>query len=293
MNELLQYFILLPFVGFVVSLVLPERHEAVISKWAFGTVVLQLVGLTTFIVVWLLKGFFPLNLNEITLLKTANYEFFVDFYFDKVTAVYLFIGTLLTGMITTYSRYYLHREKGYKRFFNTVLFFFFGYNLAILSGNFETLFIGWEIIGISSFLLIGFYRERYLPVRNAFKVYSVYRIGDVGLILAMWASHHLFHENITFMKLANADLVSEHLQSHTFIGAFIALCLACAAAAKSAQVPFSTWLPRAMEGPTPSSAIFYGSLSVHLGVFLMLRTFPFWEHQTSMRIAIGFMGLVS
>ena len=124
MNELLQYFILLPFVGFVVSLVLPERHEAVISKWAFGTVVLQLVGLTTFIVVWLLKGFFPLNLNEITLLKTANYEFFVDFYFDKVTAVYLFMGALLTGMITTYSRYYLHREKGYKRFFNTVLFSF-------------------------------------------------------------------------------------------------------------------------------------------------------------------------
>lgn len=293
MNELLQYFILLPFVGFVVSLFLPERHEAVISKWAFGTVVLQLLGLTTFIVLWFLKGYSPLNLNEITLLKTANYEFFVDFYFDKVTAVYLFIGTLLTGMITTYSRYYLHREKGYKRFFNTVLFFFFGYNLAILSGNFETLFIGWEIIGISSFLLIGFYRERYLPVRNAFKVYSVYRIGDVGLILAMWASHHLFHENITFMKLANADLVSEHLQSHTFIGAFIALCLACAAAAKSAQVPFSTWLPRAMEGPTPSSAIFYGSLSVHLGVFLMLRTFPFWEHQTSMRIAIGLMGLVT
>lgn len=293
MNELLQYFILLPLVGFVVSLVLPERREATISNWAFGTVVLQLIGLSVFLVAWILAGHSTLNLNEITLLKTAHYEFFVDFYFDKITAVYLFIGTLLTGMITTYSRYYLHREKGYKRFFNTVLFFFFGYNLAILSGNFETLFIGWEIIGISSFLLIGFYRERYLPVRNAFKVYSVYRIGDVGLILAMWASHHLFHENITFMKLANADLVSEHLQSHTFIGAFIALCLACAAAAKSAQVPFSTWLPRAMEGPTPSSAIFYGSLSVHLGVFLMLRTFPFWEHQTSMRIAIGLMGLVT
>ncbi|WP_392388792.1 hypothetical protein [Flavobacterium piscinae] len=81
----------------------------------------------------------------------------------------MFIGALLTSMITTYSRYYLHREKGYKRFFNTVLFFFFGYNLAILSGNFETLFIGWEIIGISSFLLIAFYRERYLPVKMRLK----------------------------------------------------------------------------------------------------------------------------
>lgn len=293
MNELLQYFILLPFLGFIISLFLPESKEKAISWTAFGTVFLQLVGLVAFIIFWIIDGAKDLNLLELSILKTAHYEFFIDFYFDQISAVYLFIGALLTSMITTYSRYYLHREKGYKRFFNTVLFFFFGYNLAILSGNFETLFIGWEIIGISSFLLIAFYRERYLPVKNAFKVFSIYRIGDVGLLLAMWASHHLFHENITFMKLNNYELVNEHLQNHSIIGIFIALCLACAAAAKSAQIPFSSWLPRAMEGPTPSSAIFYGSLSVHLGVFLMLRTFPFWEHQTTIRIAIGLMGLTT
>ncbi|RTL10728.1 MAG: hypothetical protein EKK56_09565, partial [Flavobacteriaceae bacterium] len=272
---------------------LPESKEKAISWTAFGAVFLQLVGLVVFIIFWIIDGAKDLNLVELSILKTDHYEFFIDFYFDQISAVYLFIGALLTSMITTYSRYYLHREKGYKRFFNTVLFFFFGYNLAILSGNFETLFIGWEIIGISSFLLIAFYRERYLPVKNAFKVFSIYRIGDVGLLLAMWASHHLFHENITFMKLNNYELVNEHLQNHSIIGIFIALCLACAAAAKSAQIPFSSWLPRAMEGPTPSSAIFYGSLSVHLGVFLMLRTFPFWEHQTTMRFAIGLMGLTT
>lgn len=293
MNELLQYFILLPFLGFIISLFLPESKEKAISWTAFGMVFLQLVGLVAFIILWIIDGAKDLNLVELSVLKTEHYEFFIDFYFDQISAVYLFIGALLTSMITTYSRYYLHREKGYKRFFNTVLFFFFGYNLAILSGNFETLFIGWEIIGISSFLLIAFYRERYLPVKNAFKVFSIYRIGDVGLLLAMWASHHLFHENITFMKLNNYELVNEHLQNHSIIGIFIALCLACAAAAKSAQIPFSSWLPRAMEGPTPSSAIFYGSLSVHLGVFLMLRTFPFWEHQTTMRFAIGLMGLTT
>ena len=293
MEHILQYFLLVPFLGFVVSIFLPEKNEKLISGIAFGTVFIQFLGLVLFIGFWIFNGSEDLNLKEITLLKTEHYEFFIDFYFDKIGAVYLFVGALLTSMITTYSRYYLHREKGYKRFFNTVLFFFFGYNLAILAGNFETLFIGWEIIGISSFLLIAFYRERYLPVKNAFKVFSIYRIGDVGLLLTMWASHHLFHENITFMKLNNYELVNEHLQSHSFIGVFIALCLACAAAAKSAQIPFSSWLPRAMEGPTPSSAIFYGSLSVHLGVFLMLRTYPFWEHQTTMRIAIGLMGFTT
>ena len=291
MNSFLQFFLLLPFFGFVISLLMPSDKEVYISRTAFVTVLLQLIAIIVFTFFWISNGTPNLDLKEISVLRTVGYEFFIDFYFDKITVVYLLLGALLTFMITTYSRYYLHREEGYKRFFSTVLFFFFGYNLAILSGNFETLFVGWEIIGISSFLLIAFYRDRNLPVKNAYKVFSVYRIGDVGIILAMWASHHLWHENITFMRLNNFELVHEHLQNHTFIGVFISLGIVVAAAAKSAQLPFSSWLPRAMEGPTPSSAIFYGSLSVHLGLFLMLRTFPFWEHQISVRIGVVLMGV--
>ena len=187
----------------------------------------------------------------------------------------------------------MHRESGYKRFFSTILFFYLGYNFTILSGNFETLFIGWEVLGISSFLLIAFYRTRYLPVKNALKVFTIYRIGDVGILLAMWMSHHLWHENVTFIKLANFDLVHDQLLNHSNIGVFISLMILIAAAAKSAQLPFSAWLPRAMEGPTPSSAIFYGSLSVHIGAFLLMRTFPFWEHQELIRWLIAILGLFS
>nr|MBX2843252.1 hypothetical protein [Flammeovirgaceae bacterium] len=129
------------------------------------------------------------------------------------------------------------------------------------------------------------------PVKNAIKVFTIYRIGDVGILLAMWMSHHLWHENITFQKLANYELVHEVLLSHNAIGIFISLMILVAAAAKSAQLPFSAWLPRAMEGPTPSSAIFYGSLSVHIGAFLLMRTYPFWEHQFYVRLLIGCLGL--
>lgn len=263
------------------------------SRVAFGTVGLHMFSFQAFVVYWLWSGHPTLNLKEIVLLKTDGYEFFVDFYFDKITATYLFVGATLTFLVTVYSRYYLHREAGYKRFFNTILLFYLGYNITIFSGNLETLFIGWEVLGISSFLLIAFYRDRYLPVKNAVKVFSIYRVGDVGLILAMWMTHHLFHENITFLKLNNYELVHEHLQVHSWIGIFISLMILLSAAAKSAQLPFSTWLPRAMEGPTPSSAIFYGSLSVHIGVFILLRTFPFWEHQLSVRILIGVVGLLT
>ena len=291
MNLLLQFFILIPIAGFIINLIIPSNNEGLLSKSAFFTVGLQLVCFILFTGYWIFLGHPVLNLKDIVLYKSNHHEFYIDFYFDKITVVYGLVGALLTFLVTIYSRYYLHRESGYKRFFNSILFFYLGYNLVIFSGNLETLFIGWEILGISSFLLIAFYRDRYLPVKNAVKVFSIYRIGDVGLIIAMWLCHDLWHENITFSKLNNYELVHEHLQNHTWVGIFISIMILVSAAAKSAQLPFSSWLPRAMEGPTPSSAIFYGSLSVHLGVFILLRTMPFWEHQLSVRIIIGLLGL--
>lgn len=293
METILQFFVLLPLLAFVVSLLLSPRQEKWISRVAFTSAGINAMASTLFTVAWLMKGAAPLNLKDFVVFQTHNYVFLIDFYFDRVAAVYLVVGSILVFLVTLYSRYYLHREEGYKRFFNTVLFFYLGYSIVVLSGNLETLFLGWELLGISSFLLIAFYRERYLPVKNAVKVFSIYRIADVGIILAMWLSHHLWHSNITFDQFNNTGLVDATVNSHAFVGVFISMMILMSAATKSAQFPFSSWLPRAMEGPTPSSAIFYGSLSVHIGVFLLLRTFPFWEHQMGVRILIGLLGLVS
>jgi len=293
MNQLIHTLLLIPFCGFFISLLLPKKNENLISRIAFFTLLFQLILSAVLVFFWATDGFHNLNIKDVSLYASTEYNFFLDFYFDKITAVYLIVGALLTFMVTIYSRYYLHREKDYKRFFSIILFFYAGYNLVIFSGNFETMFIGWEILGLSSFLLIAFYRDRYLPVKNAVKVFSIYRIADIGMILAMWLSHHLWHENITFSTMENDVLVQQHLSEHSMVGVFISLMILISAAAKSAQLPFSYWLPRAMEGPTPSSAIFYGSLSVHIGVFLLLRTFPFWEHQLSVRILIGLLGVVT
>jgi NADH:ubiquinone oxidoreductase subunit 5 (subunit L)/multisubunit Na+/H+ antiporter MnhA subunit len=289
----LSIFILIPATGLILSILCPPQKEGLISKIAFLTVGAEMISFIAYITAWLAEGHPRINSPDWVIISTTSYRFFVDFTFDKISAVYLFVGSVIIFLVTIYSRYYLHREPGYKRYFNTILFFYLGYNIVVLSGNMETLFIGWEILGISSFLLIAFYRYRYLPVRNAVKVFSIYRLGDVGIILAMWANHHLWHQNITFSKLTMVELVDSHLQHHSNIGLFISLMVLVTAAAKSAQFPFSSWLPRAMEGPTPSSAIFYGSLSVHIGVFLLLRTYPFWEHQLIIKILIGVTGLIT
>jgi NADH-quinone oxidoreductase subunit L len=293
MELLLHIALLIPVVGFLVSLLLPRANEKWISWNAFATFGLHLLSLTILVGLWLLKGRETINIKDLVLVKASGYEFYIDFLFDGITVVFAFVGAFLTFLVAIYSRVYLHRENGYKRFYNTIHMFFIGYALIIFSGNMETLFTGWEILGMSSFMLIAFYRHRYLPVRNAVKVFSIYRLGDVGLILAMWLSHDLWHENITFIKLNSEAIVSHHLEGHTYLGVAISLFILLAALVKSAQLPFSSWLPRAMEGPTPSSAIFYGSLSVHLGVFLLMRTYPFWEHQLSVRILIGAIGMAT
>jgi NADH-quinone oxidoreductase subunit L len=285
--------ILIPVIGFMISVILPPKREALISHFASGTLIIQGLAFLGLLASWIINGFPKIDLKEIVLFEVTDYEFFIDFTFDKITAVYAAVGVVLAFLITVYSRAYLHREPGYKRFYNSIMFFYLGYTIVIFSGNMETLFAGWEMLGVSSFLLIAFYRDRYLPVKNAVKVFSIYRVGDVGLLLAMWLSHHLWHANITFERLNNFEIVHHQLQSHTLIGVFISLMLLVSAAAKSAQLPFSSWVPRAMEGPTPSTAIFYGALSVHIGVFLLLRTYHFWEHQLSVRILIGVLGLAT
>jgi NADH:ubiquinone oxidoreductase subunit 5 (subunit L)/multisubunit Na+/H+ antiporter MnhA subunit len=293
MPQILQIFILLPLLGFVISIFLPAKKERLLSYTAISMGTMQLFGVLAFCVYWILKGFPILDIRHFTIFQARDIEIFIDLYFDKATAVYALVGSFLFLLVLMFSRYYMHRDPGFKRFFSTTLLFFVAYNIVIFSGNFETLFLGWEILGICSFLLIGFYRDRYLPVKNSLKVISVYRLGDICLILTMWMSHQLWHENITFFKLNDVSSVHEHLLEHNWYGIFICLMIVMAAATKSAQLPFSSWLPRAMEGPTSSSAVFYGSLSVHLGVFLLLRTYPYWESLTSVKVLIVSLGLIT
>lgn len=293
MEQLLKLYICIPLFAFFISLLMTKKRETIISIVTISALGMHLLTTIAFIAFWIFKGFPTLNIKELTLFNSGNIDIFINFYFDRITAVFALFGSLLAFLVAIFSRYYLHRDEGFKRYFSTILLFFLGYNLVVYSGNFETLFIGWEILGVCSFILIAFYRDRYLPVKNSLKVVSFYRLGDICLILAMWMSHHLWFENITFVKLNDLQLVADHLREHNWYGFFIALMIVIAAAVKSAQFPFSSWLPRAMEGPTSSSAIFYGSLSVHLGVFLLLRTYPYWESILSVKIIIIAIGIAT
>jgi NADH-quinone oxidoreductase subunit L len=291
MSQLLQFFIWLPFIGFILTVFLSRKNEKIISAISIGITGFYILAIIVFSLFWLFNSSPTLDIKHIVLFKSGNIEIFIDFFFDKISAVFALVGAIISFVVAVFSRTYLHRDEGFKRFFSIFLLFVMSYNLVVFAGNFETLFIGWEILGICSFLLIALYRDRYLPVRNSLKVITIYRVGDICLMLAMWMGHHLWHQNITFLQLQDPAIVGQHLLEHGNYAFFIALMLVIASAAKSAQLPFSAWLPRAMEGPTSSSALFYGSLSVHLGVFILLRTSPYWEGFLSIKIFIGLIGI--
>jgi NAD(P)H-quinone oxidoreductase subunit 5 len=183
---------------------------------------------------------------------------------DWLSLPFLVLILLLCGVTGIFAHRYLHKEPGYNRFFFLFSLFIVGMEFAALAGSMETLVAAWELLGLSSALLIAFFHDRPEPLRNALRVWTIYRIGDLGLIFAACLAHHW-----TGTGAFSTVFASGHVS--------LALLILLAAMGKSALLPFSTWLPRAMEGPTPSSAIFYGALSVHLGAFLLLRSAPLWE----------------
>lgn len=291
--EIIVYILfLLPIITFLGSLLFKNHQEHILSRLATGMSVVQLLGFLSLALLFITKGIATKGVHFLTAYDRNEFRFGVDFFIDKLSLTYGVVAFFILAIIAKVSKTYMHRESGYKRFYNHLLLFSIGLNLVCLSGNFETFFLGWEIVGIASFLLISFYRDRYLPVRNAMKVLSFYRMGDVALIAGVWFIHHMMHTNIMFADL-NSDKFVLALGAHPNYVWSIGLLFLFAAAVKSAQFPFSSWLPRAMEGPTVSSAIFYGSLSVHLGVFLLIRTMPIWQAVDSFRYVLAALGLIS
>jgi NADH-quinone oxidoreductase subunit L len=249
----------------------PERATAGLVAATFTTALLCAVALTLGMAGLGVQQF---DLSLGTWFEVGDYGFELDLLVDRLTAPFMVLTTALLGLVGRFSFRYLHREPGFTRFFFLLLMFAVGMLLLTMAGSIDVLFAGWELVGITSALLIGFFQERRGPVDNALWTFAVYRVCDVGLLAAAILLHHGAHTGLFGVAFApNAWPAGEaHLEGD--VATILALLLVFAALGKSAQVPFSGWLPRAMEGPTPSSAIFYGALSIHAGAYLLLRAGP-------------------
>lgn len=213
---------------------------------------------------------------------TATHGYSFDLRIDALSLGFAALAAAAAGVDAAFSYRYLHREPGYNRYFVLFAVFVLGIMLIALAGSIEVLFTGWELLGLSSALLVGFFHERRAPVQNALRVFAVYRVSDAAMLAAAVLMHHWAGSGSLSLVFASTDSAAASGLGPTQASVIAGLLL-LAVVGKSALLPLSGWLPRAMEGPTSSSAVFYGSLSIHAGCFLLLRAEPLLEHTPVIR----------
>jgi NADH-quinone oxidoreductase subunit L len=205
---------------------------------------------------------------------------------DPLSVFMILIVSGVSALIHLYSVTYLFKDKGFRRYFSYLNYFVFSMLLLVLAGNFVLLIVGWAFVGAASYMLISFWYRRTTATRAGIKAFVINVVGDVGLVLGTF---FLFKHTGTvgFLKTFHEVRHVFAYDSPDLVAA--CLLLGLGAFAKSAQVPLHTWLPDAMEGPTPVSALIHAATMVTAGVYLIARMHPLYEHAPSAAdvLAIG------
>ena len=241
----------------------------------------------------------PINVTLYTWLTSGNLDIHIGISIDRLTAVMLILVTTVSTLVHIYTIGYMHGEPGYARFFAYIALFTFSMLMLVMADNLLQLFVFWEAVGLCSYLLIGHWYERPSACAAATKAFLVNRVGDFGFILG------LFLVWVTFGSLDYVTIFAhaQELASNTtnLLGPFggtwnvsvmtmICLLLFTGAVGKSAQVPLHVWLPDAMEGPTPVSALLHAGV-VNVGGFVMIRLSPLMAHASVAQDILLYVGL--
>ncbi|MBN8418527.1 MAG: oxidoreductase [Verrucomicrobia bacterium] len=222
----------------------------------------------------------------------GHYGYPLPLLIDRLSLPLVGMTVVLAGIVGSFSIRYLHRDPGFYRFFLLLHLFTFGALLIFIAESLDLLIVGWETVAITSVLLVGFFQYRPEPVRNALWVFASYRVADLFLLLAIFLAHHWF-DTTSWTGMLSGEWPSCQSQLHGTQGTIVAALLVIAAGGKSSQGPFCGWLPRAMEGPTPSSAVFYGAISIHAGAYLLLRIEPLIHQSWGSRSLVIIIGLAT
>src|SRR5665213_3021995 len=289
--ETLIWFIpLLPFAGFLINGTLGRKlPRAVVSAVALIATALP-AGLVAWLWSTMLAAGTPdaISVNSGAWISIPGFR--VDFALsvDHLTLIMLAVVTGVGFLIHLYSVGYMAHEEGYWRFFAYLNLFMFFMSVLVLSANFLLLFVGWEGVGLASYLLIGFYFKKTSAANAGRKAFVVNRIGDFGFLLAMFLLIAHFG-SLDFNTIFAA--VGQHSEWHAvrFLTA-ICLLLVLGAAGKSAQIPLYIWLPDAMEGPTPVSALIHAATMVTAGIYMVARCHTLFDRSPAALAVVACIG---
>ncbi len=283
---------ILPFAGFLINGIFGRRFsKSMVNVFAIGSVVAAFA--------WALKALLglgdlntPYTEHYFTWIQSGTFSVGCDFTIDRLTAVMLMIVTGIGSLIHIYSIGYMAHEHGprfggYYRFFAYLNLFMFFMLTLVLASNYLLLFVGWEGVGLCSYLLIGFYFDKQFATNAGNKAFIVNRIGDFGFSLAMF---YIFKQ---FGSLDFATVFHQTAGVPASTMNLIGLLLLVGACGKSAQIPLYTWLPDAMAGPTPVSALIHAATMVTAGVYMCSRSWAIYVHAPDAMNVIAIIGIAT
>jgi len=280
----------LPLLAFVIQMFfgnrLPRRGDFVSISAVLLTLALA-IALLAMVLVFREPGFHSQSLFH--WIDIGTFQVSLGVYLDNLSVIMLFVVALISSLVHIYSVGYMQGDPAYARYFGFLSLFTFSMNGIVLSAGFFSIFIFWELVGLSSYLLIGFWYQKDSAANAGKKAFLVNRIGDVGMLIGImlfWSAVHSFNFETIFGAVEGGSLAGTTL---TIAG----LLVFCGAIGKSAQFPLHVWLPDAMEGPTPVSALIHAATMVAAGVYMTLRVFPLLTAEAQMVIAYigGFTAL--
>ena len=285
MDVLAPLVLVLPLAGFLINALFGRLLPRRIAGWV-GAGSVGLAFVVSLIILVQVIGGQRLDQTYWTWWQTADFNVPFNLYVDPVSTLMILVITGVGFMIHVYSIGYMAEDPGFSRFFAYMNLFVLSMLLLVLSGNFVWLIIGWAGVGLSSYLLIGFWYQRASAVLAARKAFVMNTIGDVGMVFAAF---------LIFLNLRVLDYGSVFSRIHqlpkggTVITA-ICLLLLVGAVAKSAQLPLHTWLPDAMEGPTPVSALIHAATMVTAGVYLVARMHLLYDWAPAAATTVAIIG---
>ena len=296
---MLEYYSLLlvfPLLGAVVNGILGKRFPPwLISLIGSGTVFLSFsTAAVAFFELLRLPAGERVAVQELfTWIESGNFIARASFLFDPLSSVMILVVTGVSFLIHVYSVEYMKGEAGYYRYFAYLNLFVFMMSVLVLADNFLLMFIGWEGVGLCSYLLIGYYFETRVAGDAAKKAFIVNRIGDFGFLLAVFLIFTTFG-TLDFLEVS--EIVStEFVSPEVGFGVLGIICLLLflGAAGKSAQIPLYVWLPDAMAGPTPVSALIHAATMVTAGVYMIARSSALYSRSPDAMLVVASVGVIT
>jgi NADH-quinone oxidoreductase subunit L len=278
---------LLPLLAVLINSLFGRKYLKEASHYfAVGSVAIAFV-LSISLLLRVTGGESPISVPVYSWIFGGGLDIHLGFLIDPLSAVMLMVVTGVGLLIHIYSMGYMHGDPGYYRFFTYLNLFMVSMLLLVMGDNYLVLFIGWEGVGLCSYLLIAYYFDKPSATKAGTKAFVVNRIGDAGFLIAIFL---IIQEFGTLNYLEVIDRAHELTEG---TATAIALCLFIGAIGKSAQIPLYTWLPDAMEGPTPVSALIHAATMVTAGVYMVVRNHAIYDLAPTALTVVGVIGGVT